>query len=382
MVLEVRDLADQGAEDSDMTKKSKFKKRVRTQMEETGDRYTDAAEAIKGAEADKKVPVAMLDLIAAREDGALAVSEVLRKFHEEHHARGEWRATFGSHAIEHLWPGDGQPPKTEKLRKLLTDYQTDQTIGTSGVRQRSERHQKTVQQEYARMAKAVADKWPRIPAIDPGPMTEEDKRFYDASVPGVVLTKQDLGGHTESEVLMHLWEYAPDVNAKFGMPAVPKTYRGNPEVKQGRGRAFEPLRTSLVGGSGVLPEGTPRVALPSRNPHPTESSYYEFAKEGEPVPVIDGKDHEAVELGKQLGNTEKHVQVAEELKGKEEQLKEMRQSGVHREGYVSSQEFLKASAPEPVEDLDRMYLAQHPEDQSEIERLRKKLEAAGIDPDA
>jgi len=160
-VLEVRDLADQGAEDSDMTKKSKFKKRVRTQMEETGDRYTDAAEAIKGAEADKKVPVAMLDLIAAREDGALAVSEVLRKFHEEHHARGEWRATFGSHAIEHLWPGDGQPPKTEKLRKLLTDYQTDQTIGTSGVRQRSERHQKTVQQEYARMAKAVADKWPR-----------------------------------------------------------------------------------------------------------------------------------------------------------------------------------------------------------------------------
>ena len=94
-------------------------------MEETGDRYTDAAQAIRADEGDKVVAAAMAELLTAREDGALAVSEVLRKFHEEHHARGEWQATFGSHAIEHLWPGAKQPPKTEKLRKLLTTYQTD-----------------------------------------------------------------------------------------------------------------------------------------------------------------------------------------------------------------------------------------------------------------
>ena len=365
-------------------------------MEETGDRYTDAAQAVRTGESDKVVSAAIKDLLDAREDGALSVSLVLQKFHEEHHARGEWQATLGSHVVDHLWPGAQKPLETEKLRELLTRYQTDQTIGDSGVRQRSVRHREAVRQAGLAFPKSqLFEDWKAKARADLPPMTDEDKSFYDRTAGAPSLTPADLEGMTETQVLQNMWEYAPDVSHKFGMPAVPKRYgwdqdRKGDHVKQGA-RAYFPESS---GGSSILTPENARIemappekklALPihregyvsseefvrssaekfALGPH--DAAYYEFGKEGEPPPFVSPNDSEATMLADTLGRAQAHTEVKETLQKTEEGLREQRRERIPNQN-------------DPV--IKAMDAVLEPEHEAEIERLREKLKAAGIDPDA
>jgi len=316
-------------------------------MEEGGERYTDAAEAIRKGESDKVVSATIKDLLEAREDGALAVSLVLQKFHERHHARGEWQATLGSHAVDHLWPGPDKPPETDKLRELLTNYQTDETFEGAGVRQRSDRHLQAVRQAAvgAHPKPNLFEEWKAKTRSDLPPMTEEDKSFYDITQPLNVLTPAELGGKTETQVLQNMWKYAPDVSQKFGMPAVPKVYgwdqkRGD-KVKQGK-RSYV---NRLAGGSSILP-ATSMILQTSK---PSEGEI--VIKTASVITMEPGAKIEAVE-----------------------------RVGVHvtDEGGLA----FRKERGEPVIALDAGTKADPTEEDAEIQRLRKKLEDAGVDPDA
>jgi hypothetical protein len=174
-------------------------------------------------------------------------------------------------------------------------------------------------------------------------MTEEDKRFYDTTIAAPILTPADLEGHTENEVLMHMWEYAPDVNEKFGLPAVPKVYgwdqkRGD-NVKQSK-RSYI---NRLAGGSSLLPG--PSMVLQTSKPSEGEI-VIKTAPKGMPVSWPE------IKVGKDIGV---HVTDEGDLR-------------------------FRAKSGEPAIDVSTK--ADPTEQDEEIERLREKLKAAGIDPDA
>lgn len=199
-----------------MTKQKKHKKRVRAAMKESGERYTEANAKL---DADDPSPPPEIDatidlLVRARSIGVGAVSKVLGEFHKRHHQdQGEWMTTFGSHAVEHLWPADRAAPDEDGLRDLLTRYRESRDLPEAGVIFRSEHH--------VRAAAAYTDALRRphhLPPMDWTPTPgDEDDVWYDRSQPVAELGPGDLEGLTVDEALQGMWEYAPDVGFVFGM---------------------------------------------------------------------------------------------------------------------------------------------------------------------
>lgn len=357
-----------------MTKKSKFKKRVRTQMEETGDRYTDAATTVQGQEEDKIVDATVAELLTARDDGALTVASVLRKFHEKTQGRGEWMATLGSHAVEQLWPVGTSTPDVEGLKGTLTHHQGGNAFEKSGVvigRKGDELRawsRRATEQSNARHQEWVNK--------SNGPHEAADDVWYDPS--GFkTLGAAELGGVSDDDVLFGMWEYAPDISTAF-QDAQPKRYGWDQKfieygVKQGQGKGaiFDTERwrhgvpsrsgSSILEPSNVIkkinpPEGT--VPLAPLTPLPLEEqkkieAYREETKGGKDVVIPD-------------------TGYVDRIMGPEAEGGAIVLTGNDLETTSDGPIILTAHDGGPP---------RHPKLETENERLRKKLEAAGIDPD-
>lgn len=217
-----------------MTEKKKLKKRVRARMEETGERYTEAHAAIKGTETLDQV----IDRVfKAREEGALEVVRELQKFHDNHwqgYGSGqlrEWKAQMGSEALEYVYPEEGGSPDRERLKTLLSGWKasgTDATVVPPS-------------QEHKHAAKSL---WASVPngsgLLDMAPTKsrDDDDAWYDGSFVFKQLGPEVLEGMTDDQVLMGMWEYAPDVSRDFGMFGR-RTYQWDQKtpspIKQGGG---------------------------------------------------------------------------------------------------------------------------------------------------
>lgn len=205
-----------------MTKQKKHKKRVRARMDETGERYTESNAKLdvdEGA-ASREIDQTVVRLMTARSTGVGAVSEVLQDFHKKHHQGvGEWAATFGSHAVEHLWPAHQAPPDETRLRNLLSRYRESPELPEAGVIFRSERHIRATASHAEAMRRQH-----HMPPMDWTPTPgDEDDVWYDRSRPVAELGPGDLEGLTVDEALQGIWEYAPDVGFVFGI-GHPKVY--------------------------------------------------------------------------------------------------------------------------------------------------------------
>lgn len=204
------------AED-EMTKKSKFKKRVRAQMEKTGERYTKTASSLQELPSDQQsLEHTLKALVSAKAEGALAVAQVLGAFHKQHHGSGEWEATFGSHAFECLWPQDASIPDVKQLRDLLGAYQKSTALEQTGVSERSDAHNQAFADEMN--AHRHCDHQLLPVTFDSTPQ-EGDDAYYDMSAPLPSLGPEPEGVDIKGaeEVLLEMWGYAPDMSAQFGM---------------------------------------------------------------------------------------------------------------------------------------------------------------------
>jgi hypothetical protein len=350
-----------------MTKRKKHKKRVRALMEETGTNYTNANSTLSpeqgGPDADKVAWLVVGQLRKAKKVGVGAVMEVLEEFHNaygtpEGTTEAQWRASMGSTVIDRLWGGGSEEMQSHVIRRALKLWME------KGPETQTAEHSTQMAKHLKMLAYPEGPQFKNRlgPDKKPAPTySSEDDAWYDGSRPFVALTPEELGGLTEQQVLMHLWEYAPKVPAWF--QAAPKLYRNSrtevggmvrgaarenrteqlEEIRQGGSTVIDKRATPTVtrntpawrreptGGDVVLkgsstwePDRGGQIILNPHGPTPQDEDYYEFGPEGGPQPQASLHDPEAVDLSHTLGSAGEHERIAAELEEKETELARLR----------------------------------------------------------
>ena len=335
-VLDVRGLAKQGPRKMfEMTKQKKFKNRVRARMERDGLNYTQARQAELGE--------SIIDqLVEARGRGS--VSDVVARIREHVLREPDYRnlswTLLGSHMLETLWPFDipwGPDATKEEIQRVRKEnaartwdiWERNQFVraGTSEFNRRI----KETAQEYFK-SDPGAWFWETVELAD-GPLLREDEAWYeddeealsynffkDEWLTGPLTEAQAT---QEAEGLAALWEHAPDVTRQFGIGGGKRRVPEPSFADQVRQVVAEELRSVL----------------------------------GEKKVVVNEPQISGVE------DQEKTAQTVEKALGKPEVVSEV------GEAYDTLHELHGAT-------VAREYAL------SEIQRLRSKLAAAGIDPNS
>lgn len=196
-----------------MTDKKKFKGRIRARMKQTGERYTEAQVAIKGAETLDRV---VDRLIKARKKGVFEVFQELNRFHNEHcmsqnsdHFR-EWKAQMGSQVLDYLWPKDSQDPNRDLLKEFLVIWATQGPEKSAVLSNPYLLYEAKLQEEQHPTFSQLSD---LTPSQDDA---EEDATWYEGSFKE--LGPERLNGMMDEQVLATMWEEAPTVYHIFGIP--------------------------------------------------------------------------------------------------------------------------------------------------------------------